>query len=258
MRSHMNLLARSALPIAILGGLFATAFADKPWDGSVVQHGTMHEAIGKKQDHGRVQLSELTKQPHFYGVAALEGLAGEVTIRDGQVTMTGVDSEGQLAVLPDADGRRKATMLVGAYVPAWTRRSVPNHIGPRDFDKFVADSASAAGLNTDKPFLFSVEGKFTDVRLHVIHGACPIHARMQKIDLPKEQQPFESNLATVTGSLVGVYAKDAVGKLTHPATSTHVHLLFKDEKTGLLLTGHIEKVGLAAGAKLMLPKQSDG
>ena len=137
---------------------------------------------------------------------------------------------------------------------SWTRQTVPNSISPQDFDQLVADSASAAGVNTDKPFIFSMEGEFTDVSLHVIQGACLIHARMQKIELPKEQQPFESNLKKVAGKLVGVYAKDAVGSLTHPATSTHAHLIYRDEATGNLLTGHIEKIGVAEGTVLMLPK----
>jgi hypothetical protein len=68
--------------------------------------------------------------------------------------------------------------------------------------------------------VFTVEGDFSRVRLHVINGACPMHARLKKITLSKEQRPFEAELERVSGTLVGVYAKDAVGKLTHPATST--------------------------------------
>ncbi len=127
-------------------------------------------------------------------------------------------------------------------------------MSPQDFDQFIADTASAAGIDTDKPFIFSLEGEFTDISLHVIHGACPIHARMQKIDLPKNKRPFESNLKKVSGTIVGVYAKDAVGNLTHPATSTHVHLIYKDEATGNLLTGHIEKIAVSNGTVVMLPK----
>lgn len=250
MRSWTTLL----LSNLVLGALNAIAFAEQPRDGTIVQFGNMHEAIGEQQDQGRVQLGQLVKQPHFYAVAALEGLAGEVTIRNGIVTITSVDSEGHLNAVEESNTNRKATMLVGAYIPSWIRQKIPNKVAPQEFDKFIADSASAAGVNTDKPFVFSMKGEFTDVRFHVINGACPIHARIQEIDLPKEQQPFESELKQVPGTLVGVYAKDAVGNLTHPATSTHVHLVYKNESTGRLLTGHIEKIGLAAGTVLMLPK----
>ncbi|SMP60934.1 Alpha-acetolactate decarboxylase [Neorhodopirellula lusitana] len=248
-----SLLMTPTLPIALAVLMCTTAFAQQPWDGTIVQYGEMHEAIGQHQDQGRVRLSDLVKQPHFFAVAALEGLAGEITILDDKVTISGVDSDGKLTPIEDTDGTRQATMLVGAYVPSWTRHSVPSHVSTQGFDQFIADAASAAGVNTDNPFLFRMQGEFTDVSLHVIHGACPIHARMQKINLPKEERPFESDIKKVTGTLVGVYAKDAVGKLTHPATSTHVHLIYEDETTGELLTGHIEKVGLSEGAILMLP-----
>ncbi len=249
-----SLLTTTIFAISMAPLLSTTSLAQQSWDGSIVQYGKMHEAIGKQQHQGRVQLSELVKQPHFYAVAALEGLAGEVTIRDDKVIITGVGSDGKLVPLEDADGNRQATMLVGAYVPSWTRHSVSKTVSPQDFNQFIADTASAAGIDTDKPFIFSLEGEFTDISLHVIHGACPIHARMQKIDLPKNKRPFESNLKKVSGTIVGVYAKDAVGNLTHPATSTHVHLIYKDEATGNLLTGHIEKIAVSNGTVVMLPK----
>ena len=53
-----------------------------------VQHGKMHEVVGKQQHQGRVTFKDIVKRPHFYGVAALESLAGEATIFDGEVTIT--------------------------------------------------------------------------------------------------------------------------------------------------------------------------
>ncbi|KLU07073.1 hypothetical protein RISK_000874 [Rhodopirellula islandica] len=176
-----------------------------------------------------------------------------MTIDDGKVTITGVDSDGQMKPLENSDAQQ-ATMLVGSYVASWTSHETATAIGPDDFDQFISDAASAAGMNTDKPFMFSVVGEFSDVRLHVIHGACPIHARMQKIDLPQSERPFESTLPKVRGKLIGVYAKDAVGKLTHPATSTHVHILFENQETGAPVTAHVEQIGLLKGATLMLAK----
>ena len=93
-----------------------------------------------------------------------------------------------------------------------------------------------------------------DVRLHVINGACPIHARLKKVEIPKAQQPFEAELKKVKGTIVGVFAKDAVARLTHPATSTHVHLLFADPASGEKVTGHVEQIGVRKGAVLRLPK----
>jgi hypothetical protein len=81
-----------------------------------------------------------------------------------------------------------------------------------------------------------------------------MHARMQQIELPKEKQPFEGEYRSIRGKVVGIYAEDAVGTLTHPATSTHVHLMFKDAASGEMVTGHVERMGLVKGASIKLPQ----
>ena len=57
----------------------------------------------------------------------------------------------------------------------------------------------------------------------------------------------------VQGTMVGVYAADAVGKLTHTATSTHAHLVYVDHVTGEQFTGHLERVGVGPDATLRVP-----
>jgi alpha-acetolactate decarboxylase len=225
------------------------------WDGKLVQYGKMHEAIGMQQHQARVRLEELQKRPHFYGVAALAGLAGEVTIVDGKITLTEVDAQGGLKAIENAAAQREATLLVGAYVPSWTQRQLTATIEDDRFDETIASLASQAGLKTSEPFPFVIEGTFSNVRLHVINGACPLHARLRKIDLPKQHQPFEAVLEKVRGTLVGIYAQNAVGNITHPATATHRHLLFKDAASGKVVTGHVEQAGVLTGAVVRLPKQ---
>jgi alpha-acetolactate decarboxylase len=243
---------------AILGGQAVIAADNETqrvatWDGKIVQHGKMHEAIGQKQHQGRVQLGKLVERPNFYGVAALAGLEGEATIVNGKVTVTQVDAKGRLepvAATPD----QQATLLVGAYVPSWTEHKVSAGVEPDALDRYVAEVAERGGLETSQPFVFIVEGEFSHLRLHVINGACPLHARLRKIELPKENQPVEVEKEQVRGTLVGVFAKDAVGNITHPATSTHMHLVFQDEQSGTTVTGHVERIGLLKGAVLRLPK----
>ncbi|MFG0255319.1 MAG: acetolactate decarboxylase [Rhodopirellula sp. JB053] len=230
-----------------------SARADHPQDTSIVHFGKMHEAIGKHQDHGRVSLSKLTSQKNFYAVAALAGLHGEVTIDNGNIVITGVDDKGRIKPLP-VEGDEQATMLVGAYVANWSEHKVNDEIQPADFDAFIADTAQAAGIDTDKPFVFRITGVFTQVRMHVIHGACPIHARMTQQELPADEKAYESTQSKVSGSVIGVYAKDAVGSLTHPATSTHLHIIYQDEESGDTVTAHVEQIGLAPDATVMFPK----
>lgn len=254
MRTGTRFVAGTIVAIQ-LGAAFSVRAGEKDETvGRLVQYGTMHEAIGRQQDQGRVRFADLLRKPHFYGVAALEGLQGEATVLDGQLTVTSVDDQGRLKPVTHVAADMRATMLAGAYVDSWSEHAVPKDIASDQFDQFVADMAAAAGLDTSKPFVFTVEGKLQNVRLHVINGACPIHARLMKKTLAKEEQPFESEFDAAEGTIVGIYAEDAVGKLTHPATSTHAHLLFVDPETNAQVTGHIEQTGIGKGAVLRLPK----
>lgn len=229
-------------------GILAAAQA-QPWDGQIVHYGSMREAIGKQQHEGRVRLGEVTRQAHFYGVGALEGLTGEVTVLDGQVIATEVDSQGQLKPI---QGTRPATLLVGSYVGEWAEQTVESRVNPGAMDDFLRQAARQSGI--DAPlFPFCVEGELRDIRLHVIHGACPMHARIHKVELGKEVLPFEADLESVRGTLVGVYAEDSVGTITHPDTAFHAHLVFTDPTSGATVTGHVERAGIEAGAELRLP-----
>ncbi|QEG22481.1 acetolactate decarboxylase [Mariniblastus fucicola] len=217
----------------------------------IIQYGSMREAIGDQQDQGRVRFAELVKQPHCYAVAALEGLKGEAAIVDGELTVSIVDDQGQLkSVVEDAD-QLQATMLAGSYVNQWHDIAVEQDVAAEEFDKFLAESAEASGVSTDKPFLFTVEGDFSDLHLHVINGACPVHARMQQQVLPAEVKPFEQAMPKISGTLVGIYARDAVGKLTQPATETHRHFVYEDDSNQKQV-GHVEKGGILKGATLRI------
>ena len=220
----------------------------------LVRYGGMHEAIGQKQHQGRVRLAELTSRPHFYGVGALEGLNGEITVMNSAPVVTGVTPDGRSHSLSAENAR--ATLLVGQFVEDWASVKLGEAVPPERFDETIANAAADLGFDGVTPFIFMVEGEFTDVRLHVINGACPIHARMKNVTLAQSERPFELDTKQLSGALVGVYAVDSVGKLTHPATRTHGHLVYQDPKTGDRLTGHLERVGLAPGAVVKLPKSS--
>jgi alpha-acetolactate decarboxylase len=251
---HRVLVSGLLLIAGIFGERSVAAADTETWDGKIVQFGKMHEAIGQQQHQARVRLKQLVERPHFFGVAALAKLQGEATMLDGKVTVTRVNAQGQLEPNESEPLDDQATLLIGAYVPSWTEHKVAAHVGADEIDQYTADVAVKAGLKLSAPFVFTVTGEFSKLRLHVINGACPMHARLRKIELPKENRPFEVELEKVPGTIVGVFAKDAVGNITHPATTTHMHLVFKDTKSGKMVTGHIEQIGLLEGAVLRLPK----
>ena len=220
----------------------------------VVTFGEMRIAIGQQQHQGRVALQKLVERDHFYGVGALAGLNGEITIRDGQLVISSVATGKPKPIKVDT-GQPQATLLAGAYITEWSEHNVTKDIGSTDFEEYIQQTARRAGLDTTRPFIFRIDGEFQDVHLHIINGACPVHARIHNKELPADRRPYEAESERIRGTVVGVYATNAVGRLTHPGTSTHAHLIFEDSENGIELTGHLEKVGIVRDAVLKLPKR---
>jgi alpha-acetolactate decarboxylase len=92
---------------------------------------------------------------------------------------------------------------------------------------------------------FRVEGTFENLCLHVLNGSCPIAD-------PDGPEPWRLTDATAEGVLVGFFAADAAGKLTHHGQRSHVHALAITSE-GQQAGGHVDSTGIAAGAKLFVP-----
>ena len=86
----------------------------------------------------------------------------------------------------------------------------------------------------------------------MIRGACPVHSKRNGVELGNDTKPFHAQYDLIKGKLVGVFATDSAGNLTHPGTSTHTHVVFSEGDESF--TGHVERVGVAQGAILRLPK----
>lgn len=215
-----------------------------------VQYSSIRESIGHQDHVGRVSLESFSPEQHFYAVGALEALDGEVTVIDSEVVVTSASPD---ACEPLAPAGRRAAFLAGQEVSEWTRVAVEDNVASDGFEAWLAREVADAGLAESTPFVFVIEGELQGVRLHVIRGACPVHARMHGITLDAEHTPLVQQRDRLAGVLVGVYAPDSVGQLTHPDSSTHAHVVFVDPATGERVTGHLEHTGVMSGAELRLP-----
>jgi cytochrome c peroxidase len=229
-----------------------TTMNQPPSEFQLVQYGSMHETIGMQKHQGRVTLGDLTDRPNFYGVGALEKLQGEITIIDSKPIVTSVTSDGALTSRSDEATKLQATLLVGGEVPRWTSVTTPNELKGEALESFILLNAERLGVQTDRPFPFLIEGAFSKVCLHVIHGACPVHARTRNKPIPQGQQPFEHEFAKLDGQLLGIFARNAAGKLTHPGTSMHAHMVYSDD-SAQQVTGHLEGFHVDASSTLRLP-----
>jgi hypothetical protein len=148
----------------------------------------------------------------------------------------------------------QATLFVGGSVLEWQESLIRQTVPAMRLDQFIQLEAERAEIKTSVPFLVVIEGEFTDAKLHVINGACPVHARRNKKSLAPEVKPYEEHFASLPGRLVGIFALNAAGKLTHPGTSLHAHLIWKHEN-GQQFTGHLEQTGVKEGSRMKIARR---
>ena len=222
--------------------------------GRLAMWGTLREALRDGHDEGRVALADVVR-PGTYGVGALAGLAGEVSVLDGEVWVSRGSAAGVTTTREAGDDQ--ATVLFLADVETWSEHTVEADVDPSVLDAFIVERAREAGLDTDRAFPFVIEGWLRHLRLHVIGGECPMRARM--LGATMQTPPYELHEPAVMGRLVGIHARDSSGIVCHAGSTTHVHAVVTQTRPGpgqnVELTGHVESVGLAAGAKLYLPRR---
>lgn len=216
---------------------------------TVKHFGAMRKVMRDGQAEARIRLTDTVRQPHAYAVGALEGLAGEVTIIDGDVWVARVNADGRLIVTGTSpEPEDAATLLTVAHVANWQTTAFTADSTGKSLESYIERFARSRGIDTSQPFPFKMEGQVKALNLHVINGYCPIATN------PKTQakQPWRSaELEHANVTIIGFYAPDAVAVMTHHGTAIHAHASCAVD--GQQIMGHIDQVTVAAGMTLSIP-----
>lgn len=229
--------------------LLAGCSTPHPETIAVQQHGGMREVMREGRTEPRVDLAEIAG-PGVMGVGALAGLAGEVTILDGEVWVARVDGDEVRTSGPSPVPGDRATLLTVATVPHWQQVecAMSGPVTGSALERLVERTALEQGIDAGRPFPFVIEGVVEHLEIHCVNGFCP-HASGT---LPAGREPWRwTSDRPVPARIVGFYAPDAPGVMTHHGTEIHVHALLDD--AGRVWTGHIDAVTLRPGASLRLP-----
>lgn len=215
------------------------------WQGRVESWGTMHAVMMEGRSEGRVNVLAQQGDTARIGIGSLAGPAGEIVLIDGVAWITRSEELG--ALVTDAGARREdqATMLVTAEVPRWSEVSIPGGLAPDALEGFVESAARGHGLERTPVFPFVIEGELEDLRVHVLHGRCPMQGNG-----PIETEPVRRFLPRVHGRLVGFWSRLEPGTLTHAGERAHLHVLVRE---GEPLAAHVDRVRIGPGARLRLP-----
>lgn len=223
---------------------------DEPLVSGVQHFGPMREVMREGKTQSRVRLSDAIAKPHAFAVGALEGLAGEVTIIDGEVWVSRVASDGTLSITgPEAVDGDAATLMSISYVAKWNATRIESACAGNELELLIEEFARSVGIDTTKPFPFKIEGELKSLNLHVINGYCPIASDpATQARKPWRNPDFEN--ANVT--IVGFYAPNAVAVMTHHGTAIHAHAL--GDADGTQIMGHIDNVTVEPEMMLFVPK----
>jgi hypothetical protein len=114
----------------------------------------------------------------------------------------------------------------------------------------------------EQPFALRVEGRFPHLLWHVVtgekpagagHGAHGAHGGHAAPDAGHANDRSDMRLFRqpgAVGQIVGIYSGAALeGVVSHPGERLHLHYV----DAGTTVSGHVDRIGIAAGAVLKLP-----
>ncbi|MDB4985151.1 MAG: hypothetical protein JWN04_329 [Myxococcaceae bacterium] len=215
--------------------------------------GTLREVMHEGRVGGVVKLADVVPGPHAWGLGALEGLHGEVTVLDDRVWLAVPGPNGQVVMRPadlgGADREQQAALFVVANVSGWLELVLDSDIPSSDLDAFLKQRLAASGFTFDQPIPVRVEGPVTMLRWHVVDGSklAPgaTHAEHARTAIV-------GRLENTDVSLVGFFSEHHQGVFTHAGSSSHFHVVSKTP----LVSGHVDELALARGARLLVPARS--
>jgi hypothetical protein len=203
-----------------------------------LRFGTLREAMRDGRTEGRVALAEVAGLRGSVGVGALAGLAGEVTVVDGELWIARA-AAGSVVVTREPLPGEQATLLALSDNGRWVEHLTPRDLTLKEFGIWLGELGPA----TSWPFL--VEGTLDALEAHVVAGACP-HAH------PEAHDKFVLLACpSLAVRLAGFHAPDEPGVLVHHGERLHVH--FVEAAPAPTLSGHLDGGLLRAGARVRVP-----
>ena len=192
-----------------------------------------------------VSLDTLIEIPNLFAIGPIEGLKGEVTIYNGEISVATLENN-KPKFTSKASGTNSIFMVYGNSLH-WKKIIIEKSLsGIDEIENFVKKQLIANGLTIESSFPFRIEGNVSSLDYHIIYKKD--NAPHNKIEHQKAKQKF--GIENMDVKIVGFWA-DSLGEnvYTHPGYRTHIHFIQKEQN----LSGHIDNVKINKGAILYLP-----
>jgi hypothetical protein len=178
-----------------------------------------------------------------YALGALSELRGEFAVVKGDVWLSYPTPAALPEVKHPSESTERAALLVVSDVPTWKDTTLKNDVAAGGLEGELTRIAEAGGVDTSKPFPFTIHGALRNVGWHVADGT-----RVKPGD-PPDKDAQQGLVADGEGTIVGFYSTRDQGVFTMMGQNTHMHVVFADQS----VVGHVRTVDVGAGAVLSVP-----
>ncbi|MGI9546424.1 MAG: acetolactate decarboxylase [Flavobacteriaceae bacterium] len=192
----------------------------------------------------RHSLDTLSGLKNIYALGAMDSLAGELQIFDGQPFHSYMERD---SVMVDSYSNPDAALLVYCQVDEWRDLSIP--LSVPNIEAFVGflEYNEDLQIETGRPFMFQIEGVVEQLDWHVLN-------RPQFDSIPMNGNHLynagRGSLSDVDVNILGVYSRAHEGIFTHHNMPVHMHF----KTTDGLLAGHVEELELGPDMSLKIPR----
>ena len=176
-------------------------------------------------------------------LGALKDLSGEIQIFDGQDFSSIVQND---SVLVGPYSRQNAAFIVYGQVKNWKDIAIPLSVINTEALIGFFEYNEDAEINTDKPFMFLIEGRVEQLDWHVLHKSetDSLPDKKNHVHHAKSGSIMEKDV-----EIIGVYSRDHEGVFTHHGLPIHMHFRTLDG----MLAGHIDDLELGPEMNLKIP-----
>lgn len=190
-------------------------------------------------------LDTLKEIPNLFAIGPIEGLKGEVTVYNGEISIATLENDEPKFTSKPLE--TKTIFMVYGSSLDWKKIIIEKSLsGLVEIENLVKEQLIANELSKESPFPFRIEGNVSSLDYHIIYKKD--NAPHNKIEHQKAKQKF--GIENTDVKIVGFWA-DSLGEnvYTHPGHRTHIHFIQKDQN----LSGHIDDIKIEKGAALFLP-----
>ncbi len=208
-------------------------------------HGALHRIMHEADFSSAVTIEPEISTATTFGLGAVEGLMGEISIVGGRCWISSIRDERVETRVDDGRGTR-AALLVTAEVGGWNNSTLAEETTLTALVGFVRNRAIDIGLDLERPLVFRVQGDLPGVDGHVIDGS--------RITADMSHEQRHDNAVTVVryvpqpGVIFGFVSDAHQGVFTHKGQSVHAHAVLLVDG----ITSHVDAVTFPVGTVVEL------